>query len=135
MTKSERKVLKDQMGPQIWTSKDMMKAFAFGMFVSALMAFPMVVNADIVHKFKNPSFSGVGTGAHYLTIENQEFQREKAIKDALDAARRAAEREAENSTLAKFIRNLKIMKIITQQFNLKLKLVPLLQIIESLRIK
>jgi hypothetical protein len=25
----------------------------------------------IVHKFKNPSFSGIGTGAHYLTIENQ----------------------------------------------------------------
>ena len=106
MTKSEKKLLKDQVGPQIWTSRDMMRAFAFGMFVSALMAFPMIVNADIVHKFKNPSFSGVGTGAHYLTIENQEFQREKAIKDALDAARKAAEREAENSTLAKFIRNL-----------------------------
>ena len=27
------------------------------------------LNADeIVHKFKNPSFSGIGTGAHYLTI-------------------------------------------------------------------
>ena len=33
---------------------------------------------EIVHKFKNPSFSGVGTGAHYLTIENQEFSRKKA---------------------------------------------------------
>ena len=27
---------------------------------------------EIVHKFKNPSFSGQGTGSHYLTIENQE---------------------------------------------------------------
>ena len=27
---------------------------------------------EIKFKFKNPSFSGVGTGAHYLTIENQE---------------------------------------------------------------
>ena len=61
---------------------------------------------EIVHKFKNPSFSGVGTGAHYLTIENQEFSRKKAIEDALEAARKAAEREADNSTLAKFIRNL-----------------------------
>ena len=65
------------------------------------------LNADeIVHKFKNPSFSGVGTGAHYLTIENQEHARKKAIQDALEAARKAAEREADNSTLAKFIRNL-----------------------------
>jgi len=60
----------------------------------------------IVHKFKNPSFSGVGTGAHYLTIENQEHSRKKAIKDALDAAERAAQRELDNSTLSKFIRNL-----------------------------
>ena len=61
---------------------------------------------EITHKFKNPSFSGIGTGAHYLTIENQEHARKKAIEDALEAARKAAEREADNSTLAKFIRNL-----------------------------
>ncbi len=60
----------------------------------------------IVHKFKNPSFSGIGTGAHYLTIENQEHSRKKTIKDALEAAERAAQRELDNSTLSKFIRNL-----------------------------
>ena len=60
----------------------------------------------IVHEFKNPSFSGKGTGAHYLTIENQEHSRKKAIEEALEAARKASEREADNSTLAKFIRNL-----------------------------
>ena len=27
---------------------------------------------EIVQGFKNPSFSGIGTSAHYLTIENQE---------------------------------------------------------------
>ena len=61
---------------------------------------------DIVHTFKNPSFSGIGTGSHYLTIENQEHSRKKSIEDALEAAQKAAEREAENTTLAKFIRNL-----------------------------
>lgn len=61
---------------------------------------------EIVHEFKNPSFSGIGQGAHYLTIENQEHSRKKAIEDALESARKAAEREAENTTLAKFIRNL-----------------------------
>ena len=74
-----------------------------------LIAFP--VNGDIVHKFKNPSFSGQGTGAHYLTIENQEFSRKKAIEEALEAARKAAEREANNTTLAKFIRNLELSLI------------------------
>ena len=34
----------------------------------------------MVHKFKNPSFSGIGTSAHYLTIENQEFTRKMTIK-------------------------------------------------------
>ena len=61
---------------------------------------------EIVHKFKNPSFSGQGTGAHYLTIENQESSRKKAIEDALESARKSAEREADNTVLAKFIRNL-----------------------------
>ena len=69
-----------------------------------LIAIP--TKSDIVFDFKNPSFSGVGTGAHYLTIENQEHSRKKAIEDALEAARKAAERDAENTTMAKFIRNL-----------------------------
>jgi len=61
---------------------------------------------EIKFGFKNPSFSGQGTGAHYLTIDNIENTRKKAIEDALEAARKAAEREENNSTLAKFIRNL-----------------------------
>ena len=69
-----------------------------------LIAIP--TKSDIVFDFKNPSFSGVGTGAHYLTIENQEHSRKKAIEDALEAARKAAERDADNTTMAKFIRNL-----------------------------
>lgn len=71
-----------------------------------MMILPITAQGDIVHQFKNPSFSGVGTGAHYLTIENQEHSRKKAIRDALEAAEKAAQREAENTVLAKFIRNL-----------------------------
>ena len=74
--------------------------------IFALILLSGIVQADIVFEFKNPSFSGVGTGAHYLTIENQEHSRKKAIEDALEAARKAAERDAENTTMAKFIRNL-----------------------------
>jgi len=71
-----------------------------------LLATGKVYGEPIVQKFKNPSFSGIGTGAHYLTIENQEFSRKKQIEDAMEAARKAAEREADNTILAKFIRNL-----------------------------
>ena len=73
---------------------------------SILLVSGTIVATPIVHEFKNPSFNGKGTGAHYLTIENQEHSRKKAIEESLEAARKAAERESDNSTLAKFIRNL-----------------------------
>lgn len=77
------------------------------LFTYLLLAFTgKAYGEPIVQKFKNPSFSGIGTGAHYLTIENQEFSRKKQIEDAMEAARKAAEREADNTILAKFIRNL-----------------------------
>ena len=64
------------------------------------------VKADeIVHKFKSPSFSGIGQSAHYLTIENQEkSRRDKIAQDIRDQIAKA-EREADNTTLAKFLRN------------------------------
>ena len=61
---------------------------------------------EIVQKFKNPSFSGQGTSAHYLTVENQEKTRREQIRDDVESALKAAEREEDNTTLAKFIRNL-----------------------------
>ena len=67
----------------------------------------LTLNADeMTHKFKNPSFSGVGTSSHYLTIENQEFNRKEAIREEIKAYIEDLEREAENTTLARFIRNL-----------------------------
>ena len=78
-----------------------------GVLLIVLFFSAQIVLADeLVHKFKSPSFSGRGTGAHYLTIENQEHSRKKAIKDALESAKAAAQREADNTTMAKFIRNL-----------------------------
>ena len=72
-----------------------------------LIGFTATVTADeLVHGFKNPSFSGIGTSAHYLTVENQEKSRRDEIQDDIESALKAAEREADNTTLAKFIRNL-----------------------------
>tara|TARA_R100000388_G_scaffold56632_1_gene41869 strand:+ start:111 stop:584 length:474 start_codon:yes stop_codon:yes gene_type:complete len=67
----------------------------------------LTLNADeMTHKFKNPSFSGQGTSAHYLTIENQEFNRKEDIKAEIKAYQEELERDANNTTLARFIRNL-----------------------------
>ena len=65
-----------------------------------------VQSDQIVHKFKSPSFNGVGTSSHYLTIENQEFSRKLTIKEEIKALQEEIEREKENSTLARFMRNL-----------------------------
>ena len=46
-----------------------------GIAVMALFFTAQCYGTELVHKFKNPSFSGIGTGAHYLTIENQEHSR------------------------------------------------------------
>ena len=47
------------------------------------------LNADtITHKFKSPSFNGMGTSSHYLTIENQEFSRKLTIKEEIKALTR-----------------------------------------------
>ena len=65
-----------------------------------------VVGDDLVHEFKNPSFSGIGTSSHYLTIDEQEKTRRDEIAQDIEDALKEAEREAENTTLAKFLRNL-----------------------------
>jgi len=76
----------------------------------ALILFLGVISVNakadqIVHKFKSPSFNGVNTSSHYLTIENQEFNRKQTIKDEIKAAIEEAERDKENSTVQRFIRN------------------------------
>lgn len=72
-----------------------------------VMLVVLSVQADeMVHEFKNPSFSGVGTSSHYLTIENQETNRKQAIKDEIEALRDELEREKTNTVEARFMRNL-----------------------------
>jgi hypothetical protein len=72
-----------------------------------LLVVTLSVSADqIVHKFKSPSFNGEATSSHYLTIENQEHSRKLTIKEEIKALQEEIEREKENSTLARFMRNL-----------------------------
>ena len=58
-------------------------------FIGFVLFFGIIgvnIKADqIVHKFKSPSFNGVGTSSHYLTIENQEHSRKLTIKEEIKA--------------------------------------------------
>ena len=60
---------------------------------------------ELTHSFKSPSFSGQGYSAHVMTIENQEFSRKKALKEKKEAAARQAARDAANTNLSKFMKN------------------------------
>jgi hypothetical protein len=62
-------------------------------------------NAQLVHQFNSPAFSGSGYSSHVLTIEQLEASRRKAIADAQKAAQEKAERDAKNTNLAKFLVN------------------------------
>ena len=64
-----------------------------------------IYSDEIKFQFKNPSFSGIGTSSHYLTIDSQEMTRKEAIAAEIKALKEEAERDAENSTLARFIKN------------------------------
>ena len=87
--------------------RDTVIKFVFYIGIALLLGiFIQQLSADqIVHKFKSPSFSGVGTSSHYFTAENQEFNRRKEIKKELKSALEEAERDKENSTVQRFLRN------------------------------
>ena len=74
-------------------------------YLILLLSFP-VYSDEMSFRFKSPSFSGINTSSHYLTIENQEATRKQAIKDEIQAYQDELARDADNTTLARFIRNL-----------------------------
>ena len=74
-------------------------------FVLSIVA--VNVNASpITHEFKNPSFSGIGASAHYLTIDEQETKRRDELAEKIQSELDEIQREIDNSTLNKFLSNL-----------------------------
>jgi membrane-bound inhibitor of C-type lysozyme len=63
-------------------------------------------SAPLDYGFKSPSFNGVGYSSHVLTIENQEYTRQKAVRDQIQAALDKAAADKSNTNLAKFMNNL-----------------------------
>lgn len=62
--------------------------------------------SELIFQFKNPSFNGNGAGAQWLTVENQEFNRKKAIRDKVEAELKQKATEEKNSILNRFMNNL-----------------------------
>ena len=83
-----------------------MKWLTYYLIIILLGATATVSGDEIVQEFKSPSFSGIGTSSHYLTIDEQEKSRRDEIAEDIENALKEAEREADNTTLAKFLRNL-----------------------------
>jgi hypothetical protein len=74
--------------------------------IAVFVLLPTIASADLVHQFKNPSFSGIGYSAHVLSLEQLEFNRREDIRKEQEAEAARIERELENSVLNKFIKNL-----------------------------
>ena len=68
-----------------------------------------VWGSPLTFSFHSPSFSGVGTSSHYLTIEHLEKSRKQALIDKAEAEERRLENELKNSAIEVFRRNLESM--------------------------
>jgi len=62
-----------------------------------------VSQAELVHQFKNPAFSGIGFSSHVLTIDSIEKSRRDAIEADKKAAIAKAEAELLNTPLNRFM--------------------------------
>jgi|TARA_R110002167_G_scaffold9906_2_gene45684 hypothetical protein len=71
----------------------------------ALWANAQVHAGDLVYRFQSPSFNGVGTSSHYLTIENQEFTRKAEIKSKRISEEKAELSKRNNTNYQKFLDN------------------------------
>ncbi len=65
-----------------------------------------VANAELTWGFKSPAFHyGNGYSTHVLSVEQLQYNRRKEQADEADAEARRIERELNNTTLNKFLRN------------------------------
>tara|TARA_A100001011_G_scaffold44849_2_gene41956 strand:- start:1055 stop:1576 length:522 start_codon:yes stop_codon:yes gene_type:complete len=101
--KTNKKKQISKMHDEYYISKNKGCGFLFILLIP-LLAIPIIAD-EIKFQFKSPSFSGIGTSAHYLTIENQEYTRREALEAEIKALQEELERDAENTTLARFLRN------------------------------
>lgn len=76
------------------------------LLISIAILIPTQSNAELGWGFKSPAFNGNGYSSHVLSTEQLLFNRQSEIRDKAEAEERRLERELENSTLNKFVKNL-----------------------------
>lgn len=72
-------------------------AMALGLSVA------LSAQAELIHQFKNPAFSGIGFSSHILTIESIEKSRRDAIESERRGAQQALITAQQNTPLARFM--------------------------------
>ena len=65
--------------------------------------------SQLTFSFSSPSFSGIGQGSHYLTIENLEKSRRDAITAKAESEERRLENELKNTAIEIFRKNLETL--------------------------
>ena len=85
--------------------KTLQKVVLVSVFYVLLVGSNTLTASEIVHEFSSPSFSGTGYSSHVLSIEQLQYNREKNVKDDAKSAAAAATRAQNNTTIAKFIKN------------------------------
>ena len=85
--------------------KTLLKIVLVSFFYVLVVGPNTLVASELVHEFKNPSFSGNGYSSHVLSIEQLQYNRKKQVKDDAKSAASAALRAENNTTIAKFIKN------------------------------
>ena len=74
--------------------------------ITTLLLSNTVLASELGWGFKSPAFHyGNGYSSHVLSVEQLQHNRRQDIKDKADAEARRIERELENTTLNKFIKN------------------------------
>lgn len=82
-----------------------MKHFFYTILVG-LIFLPSVSAGEMIWGFKSPAFHyGNGYSSHVLSVEQLQHNRKQDLKDKADAEARRIERELENTTLNKFVKN------------------------------
>ena len=83
-----------------------MTTTSLNMSFLALIIFLTTASAgELIHEFKNPSFSGQGYSNHVLALEQLQFTRDAEITKKKEREERDAKRDEENEVINKFIKN------------------------------
>ena len=76
----------------------------YTIFLISILSAPAFAS-ELTWGFKNPRFSGIGYSSHVLSTEQLQHNRKEEIKAKAEAEERRIERELENTTLNKFLKN------------------------------